>query len=53
MTTNFSLIYFLNNSIHPNYELKMPDGRKRKVNFITATKVTDTKEFGLPKYKKV
>ena len=38
--------------IHPNYELKLPNGRKRKVNFITATKVVDTKEFCLPKYKK-
>ena len=39
--------------IHPNYELKLPNGRKRKANFITATKVTDMKEFRLPKYKKV
>lgn len=39
--------------IHPNYEIKLPDGRKRKVNFITATKVTDVREFRLPKYKKV
>lgn len=35
--------------IHPNYEIK----KSKKVAFITAGKVTDAREFMLPKYKKV
>lgn len=32
---------------------KMKGGKSRKVNFITASRVKDTGEFRLPKYKKV
>lgn len=39
--------------VHPNYEMKFEGGKKKKVNFITATKVTDRNEFRLPKYTKI
>lgn len=39
--------------VHPNYEIKTPKGKTNKVNFITATKVTDSNEFRLPKYRRI
>lgn len=39
--------------VHPNYEMKMPGGKKRIVNFITASRIEDNSEFGMPKYKKI
>ena len=39
--------------IHPDYVIKTKNGKARKVNFITASKVNDPNEFKLPKYKKV
>lgn len=39
--------------IHPNYSIKVYGHRERKVNFITAGKVTNADDFNLPKYKKV
>ena len=39
--------------IHPNYELKMANGKRFKANIITAGKVTDATEFELSKYDKI
>lgn len=39
--------------VHPNYEIKMPGGRRKLVNFITASRINDATEFGLPEYRKV
>lgn len=39
--------------IHPNYELKMANGKRLKANIITAGRVTDATEFELSKYDKI
>lgn len=39
--------------IHPNYELKMKNGKVRKVAFITAGIVSDPVEFNQKRYKKI
>lgn len=39
--------------IHPNYSIKVYGHRERKVNFVTAGKVSEYDEFDNPKYKKV
>lgn len=39
--------------IHPNYELKINRNKVRKVNYITATKVVDKKEFNGKRYTKI
>lgn len=39
--------------VHPNYELKMTNGKRLKANIITAGKVTDATEFELPKYDRI
>lgn len=39
--------------IHPNYELKINRNKVRKVNYITATKVVDAKEFNGNRYTKI
>lgn len=39
--TDYKVKYFLN----PNYEMKMPNGTKKKVCLITGGKVTDPTEF--------
>lgn len=39
--------------LNPNYKVKQKGGKVKRVNFVTATRVTDSKEFKLPKYKKV
>ena len=38
--------------IHPNYRLTLPNGKKKVVNFITASK-TDGKEFNQRNYTKI
>ena len=38
--------------VHPNYRLTLPDGKKKVVNFITASK-TDGKEFNQRNYTKI
>lgn len=53
ITKNFT--YTDNNTkyiLHPNYKIKMPNGRNRLVNFITASK-TDGKEFNQKNYEKI
>lgn len=39
--------------IHPNYTLRMESGKIKKVNFITAGKVKDVKDFNNTRYIKV
>lgn len=39
--------------VHPNYKMKIGRNKGRRVNYITATKVTDSNEFSLSKYTKV
>lgn len=39
--------------VHPNYEIKMPGGKRKLVNFITASKVIDKYEFRMEEYKKI
>lgn len=39
--------------VRPNYTLKLPNGKSKVANFITAGLVTDIKEFKLPKYEKI
>lgn len=39
--------------VHPNYAIKYSGKKTRRVNFITAGKVTDKEEFKLEKYKRV
>ena len=39
--------------VHPNYKMKISRELVAQVNFITATKVKDSAEFTLPKYKKI
>lgn len=39
--------------LRTNYEIKTKRGKKNVVNYITATRINDKKEFELPKYKKV
>ena len=39
--------------IHPNYELKINRSKVKKVNYITATKVVDIKEFYGKRYTKI
>jgi len=39
--------------VHPNHKIKLPSGRKKVVNFVTAGVVTDKNEFKLKKYKKI
>ena len=39
--------------IHPNYVMKIRGKKRRKVNFVTAGKVTDTRDFVRPKYRKM
>ena len=39
--------------VHPNYSIKMPNGRQKIVNFITASKIENAQEFIMDKYKKI
>ena len=39
--------------VHPNYKMKVSRELVAHINFITATKVKDSMEFTLPKYKKI
>ena len=39
--------------IHPNYEIKVSRGKFKVVNFITATKAKDKKEFNGKRYIKI
>ena len=39
--------------VHPNYEIKMRGGKRKLVNFITASKVIDKYEFRMEEYKKI
>ena len=39
--------------IHPNYKIKINGKKVHKVNFVTAGRVTDPKEFTLKKYIKI
>ena len=39
--------------VHPNYKMKISRELVLQVNFITATRVKDSAEFTLPKYKKI
>jgi len=39
--------------IHPNYKMKISHELVARVNFITATRVKDSAEFTLPKYRKI
>ena len=39
--------------VHPNYEIKVSRGKYRVVNFITATKAKDKKEFNGKRYVKI
>ena len=39
--------------VHPNYKMKISRELVVNVNFITATRVKDSAEFTLPKYKKI
>lgn len=39
--------------VHPNYKMKISRELIAKVNFIKATKVKDSAEFTLPKYRKI
>lgn len=39
--------------VHPNYSIKMPGGKQKLVNFITASKIEDKREFGMGVYKKI
>jgi len=39
--------------VHPNYRLKLPNGKRRVVNLITAGKVTDKNEFKQKKYEPI
>ena len=38
--------------IHPNYTMKTKQGKRQKVNYITASK-TDQTEFNMSKFKKI
>lgn len=39
--------------INPNYKIKRKRKKVKVVNFITASKITDVKEFNMKKYRKV
>lgn len=39
--------------LHPNYDIKMSGGKRKLVNFITASKVIDKYEFRMKEYKKI
>ncbi len=39
--------------VHPNYSVKMDDGKKKIINFITASKIANTQEFIMDKYKEI
>ena len=39
--------------IHPNYTIKTASGRKKLVNFITASKMASSQEFAMKEYIKV
>lgn len=39
--------------IHPNYRMTLPNGKLRKVAFITAGRVTDVSEFNVDRYEKI
>ena len=39
--------------VHPNYKMKISRELVANVNFITATRVKDSAEFTLPKYRKI
>ena len=39
--------------VHPNYKMKISRELVAQVNFITATRIKDSAEFTLPKYKKI
>ncbi len=39
--------------IHPNYSMKINRKYKEKVNFITASRLSDVNEFNMQKYKEV
>lgn len=38
--------------VHPNYEMKIKGKKTKKVNLVTAGKVTDPKEFKMKKIQK-
>lgn len=55
-TRNGNFIYTDGNTkyvVHPNYEMKISRKKKKVVNFVTASKVTDKKEFNMKEYKKI
>ena len=39
--------------VHPNYEIKMLGGKRKLVNFITASRLNSPQEFIMKKYKKI
>ncbi len=39
--------------VHPNYEIKMPGGKRKLVNFITASRIESKQEFIMSKYTKI
>ena len=39
--------------VHPNYEMKISREKKKVVNFVTASRVTDKNEFNMKEYKKI
>lgn len=39
--------------VHPNYKIKGKKNGGRKVNYITASRMKNNREFGMKKYKKV
>ena len=39
--------------VHPNYEIKVSRGKFKVVNFITATKAKDKKEFNGKRFVKI
>ena len=39
--------------VHPNYKMKISREQVAQVNFITATRIKDSAEFTLPKYRKI
>lgn len=39
--------------VHPNYEIKIPGGRRKLVNFITASRIESKQEFIMSKYTKI
>ena len=40
-------------AVHPNYEVKMPNGKKKVVNFITAQKLSKDERFNGKRYEKI